>query len=249
MKNKKFVIITMPRSGSNLLVSMLSAHPEIFCDGEVFNRRQLPKKHSSWYIKIVDIFPLWYLKKRIRKMISKGKSIYGFKLLPLQWPKTLEIAVNILHKNDYQLIYLHRKDFIAQIISANVALQKDKWTVNSEKEYTNEKIALDFSLAEYTIDRLQGFDERIKKIKKQYHGLDLYYEDDLLNPEINGPKLAKKIADFLDTETHPLDKYTLKTDIRADRERFSNLDEFLQMCRNIGLNEQVDFYETRQNAS
>lgn len=182
-------------------------------------------------------------------MISKGKSIYGFKLLPLQWPKTLEIAVNILHKNDYQLIYLHRKDFIAQIISANVALQKDKWTVNSEKEYTNEKIALDFSLAEYTINRLQGFDERIKKIKKQYHGLDLYYEDDLLNPEINGPKVAKKIADFLDTETHPLDKYTLKTDIRADRERFSNLDEFLQMCRNIGLNEQVDFYETRQNAS
>lgn len=182
-------------------------------------------------------------------MISKGKSIYGFKLLPLQWPTSLEIGVNSLHKNDYKFIYLHRKDFISQIISANVANQKDKWTVNSEKEYSNEKIALDFPIAEETIERLLGFDERIKKIKKQYHGLELVYEDDLLNPEINGPKVAKKIADFLDTETHPLDKYTLKTDIRSDRERFSNLDEFLQLCRTKGLNEQVDYYETRQKAN
>ncbi|MCA9265021.1 MAG: sulfotransferase, partial [Planctomycetales bacterium] len=34
---KRFVILAVPRTGSNLLCTLLNSHPEILCHHEVFN--------------------------------------------------------------------------------------------------------------------------------------------------------------------------------------------------------------------
>ena len=63
---KKFVLFFRPRSGSNLLVSLLNAHPDIHCDGEIFVRgKQKP------------IWPSLFLKGQSSKYY---RGIYGFKL-------------------------------------------------------------------------------------------------------------------------------------------------------------------------
>ena len=35
---KPFIILSRSRTGSNLLVSLLNSHPQIFCEGEIFGR-------------------------------------------------------------------------------------------------------------------------------------------------------------------------------------------------------------------
>ena len=48
----RFVILAAPRSGSNLLCTLLNSHPEILCHHEVFNpvghllRTRIPRRVS-----------------------------------------------------------------------------------------------------------------------------------------------------------------------------------------------------------
>lgn len=60
---KKFVIFTVGRSGSRLLVSLLQSHTHIHCDDELFQRKL--------------ISPLNYL--RLKERLSR-KDVYGFEL-------------------------------------------------------------------------------------------------------------------------------------------------------------------------
>ena len=52
-----FIVLTRSRTGSNLLVSFLNGHPDIFCEGEIFarmagrdpGRRGLRRTRHGWW--------------------------------------------------------------------------------------------------------------------------------------------------------------------------------------------------------
>ena len=71
---KRFVILTQWRSGSELLIDLLNCHPDIRCDSELFKefvRLRTPKV----------LFPHWYLDG---KSARAGTKAYGCKIMSNQ---------------------------------------------------------------------------------------------------------------------------------------------------------------------
>jgi LPS sulfotransferase NodH len=73
---RRFMILSSARTGSNLLLSLLSAHPQIKAYGELFNLGGLPKE---------DLFqalddPIAYLRRKVDKPHRPDVTAVGFKM-------------------------------------------------------------------------------------------------------------------------------------------------------------------------
>src|SRR5690349_290006 len=71
-----FMILGTYRTGSNLLLSLLSAHPAIKTYGELFNLDSLP--HEKLLEALAD--PVAYLQRRIFRAHAPGIAAVGFKM-------------------------------------------------------------------------------------------------------------------------------------------------------------------------
>jgi LPS sulfotransferase NodH len=50
MGYQKFIILSMPRSGSNYLAYLLNSHPGIVCFGEMYDKRAVQGKPANEWI-------------------------------------------------------------------------------------------------------------------------------------------------------------------------------------------------------
>jgi LPS sulfotransferase NodH len=73
---QRFMILTSARTGSNLLLSLLSGHPSIKMYGELFN---LDKLRRDELVQTLDD-PIEYLRKRVYKAHPVGTTAVGFKM-------------------------------------------------------------------------------------------------------------------------------------------------------------------------
>lgn len=90
----KFVIVCNPRSGSNMLTSLLNSHPHVICFSEVFHQSMTTVdfhypgyRKKSVDPKIVDLRnqdPEKFLVKQVFKKFPSGIRAVGFKVLHLQ---------------------------------------------------------------------------------------------------------------------------------------------------------------------
>lgn len=125
---EKFVIISIPRSGSTVLTRTLDNHPEIFCAGELFNTSKdihhpefhfaswgsNSKKHSVQFInRIIN-----YVNHRLRSVPHiksfycnkvKNKKAMGFKLM-LSNIKTAPYLWRYIKKENIKVIVLIRSN-------------------------------------------------------------------------------------------------------------------------------------------
>jgi LPS sulfotransferase NodH len=105
--DRRFVILTAGRTGSELLVSLLDSHPEIRCDSEILGvRRQ---------------FPGQLIASRTALAGLRGARAFGFKLL-----RTHLLANHVadpgefvrdLHRDGFHVIVLERRDLLSQAVS------------------------------------------------------------------------------------------------------------------------------------
>lgn len=240
-ESPKIIILTTARSGSNYLYTLLSSHSRIFCEGEIFNPTDLEKKHHVILVKLIQQFPITYINHRISICKKKNKPIYGFKLFPDQLNCYINPFLTRLQKHGFKIIYLTRRNKVSQIISYLVASQKDQWVVNSTHEYNHQKIELNLSDLSVVVAYYQKTWQALKQTKETFQGLELVYEDDLASP-IMIEQLGIKLAHFLSVPVEALRSKLIKTDLRSDAERISNLNEFIDQLRSMGLQDEVNYY-------
>ncbi|MGI9191627.1 MAG: hypothetical protein ACR2IL_05850 [Chitinophagaceae bacterium] len=241
MPEKRFFILTQGRTGSNLLCSLLNSHPQIAADGEIMNKKEQLKTFHPWRVKWIRLFPHQYIQSRCNKLLKNQKTVYGFKLLVEQWPQPIEHGVQSLIDRQFLPIYLFRKNTISQLISTTLANQQKRWVVNSEEDYNQPPIALDLNLASEKMSQIAQRSITLNKLSQQYPGLMLYYEDHLLNTAMFN-RAAALVCPYLGVELAPMQTKMLKTDIRTDRERISNFDEFLSFMSASGYEKEVAYY-------
>jgi hypothetical protein len=183
--SKKFVIFTIGRSGSSLLVSLLHSHDNIHCDGELLAQKLL--------------FPQRYIKHR--ECLSQ-KDVYGFKLNTYHFrvhrivnpPKFVGTLVN----DGYKIISLQRRNTLRLALSHMFALYRNQFhQMGNQPNSDTLRMNVDIN---FLGDELQLFDyyQVIQnEILRHYPYLHLEYEEDLLDSD-NHQKTVDKIAKFLE---------------------------------------------------
>jgi LPS sulfotransferase NodH len=130
---KKFVILTMQRSGSNALVNALSRHAAVHCDYQTYHARALYANGTHpGTLEERDADPVGHLGRLMgwAKDAHPGKPVYGFKLF-LSHNET--VLGHVLADRSWQKVILRRENTLDQFISEEIARQSGAWTSNQEQ--------------------------------------------------------------------------------------------------------------------
>jgi LPS sulfotransferase NodH len=112
----RFVILCTSRTGSELLVSLLNAHPDVTCDSEILGEEVL--------------FPRRFIEGRAVRARRDGSRAYGFKLQVNQLHDVQRLGdpaeyLAGLHRRGTRIYRLRRENLLKQVLSFTRA----KWSV------------------------------------------------------------------------------------------------------------------------
>jgi LPS sulfotransferase NodH len=125
----RFVILAAPRTGSNMLCTLLNSHPEILCHHEIFNPggifyaldlRNTPFRLGSQQERDRD--PATFLSRIWQNPL--GHNAVGFKLTHRQNEMVLR---QVLDGRDVKKIVLHRRNRVRTYVSQLVAETTGVW--------------------------------------------------------------------------------------------------------------------------
>ncbi len=150
----RFAIIASARTGSSLLTSLLHAHDDIFCNGEIFHPQQVflrwPKKEKTPELmaeleEMRRQDPVRFMNHVISR--SYGRPFAGFKIFEGHNDPVLE---HILSNTDIKKIVLLRRNVLAVYSSTLIARQTGEFysqgprTIQKKIEFRRKKF-LNFS--------------------------------------------------------------------------------------------------------
>lgn len=112
----RFIVLTRSRTGSNLLLSFLNSHPNIFAEGEIFAT-------------LHGVDPLARLRavfgRQPRHIKAKGFKIFYYHPLDA---KADDLWHEIEHMDDIRVVHLTRQNVLRTLLSRKIAGMKESWT-------------------------------------------------------------------------------------------------------------------------
>ncbi len=207
----RFVIFTLPRTGSTLLSKSLNRHTEIFCDDEIFHFSfkdyfspnqfrflkipLLPKK-----INYIINYPATYLRltvflnKYFTNKPSEHFKARGFKLMYYQ---TLYIPglISYLKKNNIKVILLLRENVLRNALSnlrarsTGIYHHQDN---NEDKRSGLSKLSVDIPALKQKMDDIVRQNKKLEAIVRDMDYIKVRYED-----FVEWNKTMNRVSDFL----------------------------------------------------
>ena len=223
---QKFVLLSTPRTGSNMLVSALSSHPEIQCFGELFRRHS---KNSTYGLEVLhDIaqrfsgesyrhaHPLEYMSA----VFSTAKDVgyVGFKLMLRQH---IDVRNALIADGLFRKILLYRENILACFSSECIAKVTGQGVATGRVEIKTAKV-------EFDPKRFQRYWDRRKQLYTETQSLleesgQEFYNIDYLTAATEGS--LKKLVEFIGADSSvPCVPETRKRNPANILERFNNPD-------------------------
>ena len=215
----RFVILCQPRTGSTLLNTSLDSHYDIRMNKEVLNHLQFDAHRH------LPMDGRWRLEKALQpNNIHKafGCNLHAFQPDPNEkWCQILEPAWDILINDPtIKVIFLHRKNILAQFASWKVAVALNQW--GNQSEVVN-RPQVEIRRTEFRWFR--DWNRAVQKHRlgnlKQHNILDLTYEDLTNHWEAS----MMRVQEFLHVEQIELKQSMPKSETRDLSEVISNWDD------------------------
>lgn len=195
---RRFVIFNFPRSGSNLLCSMLNQHPDILCHHEVFNPQKIyyaknfhellgggeqPLPRLDLIDGKVGIGSKWERNTSPERFMLKlwqhsyeAKAV-GFNLFPTHIPNA---ATSIIKDDNIQKILLVRRNKVKCYVSRAIARKTGVWDLYGNK-LNGPKISVTIN-PKRLLAWSYGYDRYFEKMRQHLAAsnqsyLDLIYEE------------------------------------------------------------------------
>lgn len=111
-----FIVLTRSRTGSNLLLSFLNSHPNIFCEGEIFARLH----GADPMTRLGRSFG-----KQPRHIHAKGLKIFYYHPLDAD---ARGLWDELERRSDIRVIHLTRENILRTLVSRKIAGVRDAWT-------------------------------------------------------------------------------------------------------------------------
>ena len=172
-----------PRSGSSSLYQILQLHPELDILEEPFN-----ENFTRWngnnknYLELIHDIPS--LDEQVAEIFATHN---GIKMLDYQLPR--ELAVHMLQRPDYKIIFLRRRNLLQSVVSVLIAEQTHlwkKWEMTQPlEEYYRSLQPLDIQEIQGRVTYLQqqlDFFESIVEARPKDEVIKLIYEDLYFSP-------------------------------------------------------------------
>ena len=229
---KSYVICTTPRSGSNLLCGLLTSSKILGKPNEVLNVDSVLRPFCEKHNLFEDNFQISmnnYLNCAREKRHSKN-NVFGVKILFDQLEPLLDSKEVRQLLQTSKLIWLVRKDVVAQAVSMYIAKATDEWdSIDEQRNKGNEsksrrdKVQYDGKKINNYLDYLVKQNLQWLKLfsVNQIEYLQVYYEDLLLSPQ----QVCQDICKFCGVETHhefSIDSVRFKKQGNELNERFAN---------------------------
>jgi LPS sulfotransferase NodH len=186
----KFVVYGQSRSGSTLLVELINTHPEVRCDGELFNQ-DADRIGNRVLLSLVRAFPMPYISYKRRRAAGKA---YGFKFLFYHLPMARQV-MRMLALTGWKFVHVYRRNVARQSLSNIVAETTQRWHKREDDRATSRIRVSNAGLRREIEIRHRWRAREIDLIAPIDH-LDLCYEDDL-EREADWPATADKLSRFL----------------------------------------------------
>lgn len=231
----QFVIIANERTGSNLLVSLLSSHPDIHQYGEIVGESIL--RQEDIHTKIRNVGPVRYIKNGFRKRFYKRAVGMKFLYHQLQaryaerWSiDELSGILNELREDKkIKIIHLKRRNRLKVLVSAELARLTKEYV---KRDPNNKSPEIPMTL---TPEKCTSFFQEIGENEtyfetcfQSHETIDIYYED-LISDTKN---VCRRVLDLLQVETCDLKSTTLKQSQKPLSERIQNYKELKQYFKN-----------------
>ena len=215
---RRFLILTSGRSGSDLLVSLLDSHPELVCDGELLMMRRA--------------FPDQLVRSREALAGLRRARAYGFKLtrdnILAQGVEEPAAFVQALHERGYRMVLLERRDLLQHAVSYARAEQAG-YVHHRRTDGTG------FSATEldpmavvtfmYVLEDVAHF---CRQALSGIPHVKLVYEDDLSTPERRQAS-ADRICDALGVSPAPVHSELVRVTPGTIQDQLSNYEELAEV--------------------
>jgi LPS sulfotransferase NodH len=125
----KFVVITRPRTGSNLLINGLRTHPEMQVFGELFRGGVSEAVKGS-----VRQSASTFFEESVFKHYPKSIKSVGFKIFyhhPV-WDEAGGVWRHLCQMDDLRVIHLRRANLLRNFVSMKIAQKTDIWKESGE---------------------------------------------------------------------------------------------------------------------
>jgi LPS sulfotransferase NodH len=218
----RFCILTAGRSGSELLVHLLDAHPAIRCEGEVLR---------DWHD-----FPFLFARGRLRGARYRGFGAWGFKInqryLTEEFGRTnpkggLPALVGRLRAHGFVFVHVRRRDLLRQALSG---LRADLTGLYHLRKTDDEQIgAFDVDVPELMriLPLLESEDAELTELVGGLPHRTLWYEDDLSTRD-RQQAAVDGLCDWLGLARAPVTTEFEKLAPPPQREQVKNYDEVAQ---------------------
>lgn len=217
--DRRFVIVTPGRSGSELLVDLLDSQPAIACDREVLNQRRTQ--------------PERFVAGRAARAAISGAKAYGFKLFcghfGYQPLRDEEGLIRRLHDSGYEVILLRRANRLAQALSAAVARQT-RWHWRASDAGPLSPVSVDPVEVLFHAFLFEESDAFLESATDAIPHLQFTYENDLGEPLAQQATVDRICAHLGLSSTRAQSDQVRRSPLRL-QDRVANFDEVERAVR------------------
>src|SRR3954452_24565701 len=218
---RRFTILAPARSGSELLVSLLSSHPSISCDGELC---KYAREHPA---RFVDGHAV---KARLRGVPAYGWKLGVTSLLYAQdryggAEKWLEHEVEA----GRHIVFLWRRNLLDQAVSFLTAQHSGLFHVWASDGAP--KVQLQRVDPERVLGRMVNQEEELEWVKRALADLprlELIYEDDLAE-SCDHQSTADRVTAFLGLPAAPVTTDLIRNPVVSGLDRLDNADDVREL--------------------
>lgn len=223
----RFVVLAVPRTGSNYLVSLLHSHPDILCHTELFNKDKiwqqigLGRENIDFGTKEArDRDPKAFM-ERIWSQ-PNGRSAVGFKFLGGQGRNVEKV---ILRDRSIRKIVLDRQNEVKTYVSLLTAKQSQDWGfVGTGEPPKRQPVTVNVEGLKQAADFNAAYYKRVRRALRwrRQSFMDISYE------QLFDEATIRRLLSFLDISGDSIDQLEsqFKKQSRGGlRERIANYDE------------------------
>lgn len=235
---RRFVIVGIARTGSNLLIDLLNAHTQVLAFGELFRSPDsigwdVPPFITYRSPKVNAVYhadPLAFLERHVFRRWPKEYSAVGFKLFyyhARQPPHSL-VWDYLAKDSNIRILHIKRRNGLNQYYSLQLAHRTNIWTGTGASVDDPPPMRLEIEACQKHFSWVRNLEAECVEFFRSHRVREVYYEDLVANQN----REMKGVQHFLDLQQQPVRTKLVRQRRRPLSQAIANYGELKQAFMN-----------------